>query len=545
MDENNSADRFIEAYKKSIKLVPVTINNKQINLPITYSAAAANKYRKAYQETKDYRKAFCGMLFEIISSNWNFIYKDREGLDFSFDDLVKVSDTDLCKIFEAIVADVYYFKEFETQLGSELSTCFEKFHHLNRMEYEKYVTKPSISEIKLSGIEKAFNYNMQGIYKSIMPIADHLSKFSNTFQNIGPQFELNRKIFDFGNTGIYASLNRFNAIEKAGLFAAVQNSLSKHMDIIGMQTKSRLSAMEFVNPSIQNLTAKISSFNEIYKPSSIEIVRSALEFDRGIWKAVNEQQKLLEASLKNITRFEYNNKFIDFSSIGKDIALNIRPFLFDINIINLERPNLNSFLKRRSETLFRFGWWFIGSLSMSVVNYIYENQDSLTPDEVDEIICNYFEENNFEELNQTIAKWNTIAYYQKREKIFSAAVEQHKVGNYVLSIPALTPHPEGIIREFMWDTYQYIHRRFTSILSQFEEKAKEIDIYVTAYAMTCINSIYSNFEPTKPDEAPDFNRHKISHGLSINYDSRASSLKLILYLNEIFEIICGLKGIEL
>ena len=58
-----------------------------------------------------------------------------------------------------------------------------------------------------------------------------------------------------------------------------------------------------------------------------------------------------------------------------------------------------------------------------------------------------------------------------------------------------------------------------------------------------MDSFYIRFDPTSPEKVHDFSRHKIFHGQAFDYDNEVYSLKLILYLDELFYATSSLKEI--
>lgn len=63
--------------------------------------------------------------------------------------------------------------------------------------------------------------------------------------------------------------------------------------------------------------------------------------------------------------------------------------------------------------------------------------------------------------------------------------------------------------------------------------------------MISVKKFYVRFNPEEPDEVQDFSRHKIFHGQALNYDNEINSLKLILYLDELFYMISSLKSLNI
>ena len=89
-----------------------------------------------------------------------------------------------------------------------------------------------------------------------------------------------------------------------------------------------------------------------------------------------------------------------------------------------------------------------------------------------------------------------------------------------------------------------IQINFTNLRNQFISRYKQIENFVINYSIKCINSLYTKFDWNNPGKTPDLNRHKLSHGYPIDCDNRVHSLRAILYLNEIFEMISALLEME-
>jgi len=116
---------------------------------------------------------------------------------------------------------------------------------------------------------------------------------------------------------------------------------------------------------------------------------------------------------------------------------------------------------------------------------------------------------------------------------------------YSLSVPVWALMIEGIIRDFMRGNYDVTAFKFGILYDNFKEKAKELDGFIVSYAFNCMDSFYVRFNPKKPDGVHDFSRHKIFHGQALNYDNEINSLKLVLYLDELFYMISYLKSLNI
>jgi hypothetical protein len=60
---------------------------------------------------------------------------------------------------------------------------------------------------------------------------------------------------------------------------------------------------------------------------------------------------------------------------------------------------------------------------------------------------------------------------------------------------------------------------------------------MAVYVIQYIDKLFCNFDPENPNKVDDFSRHKLLHGFSLHYHSEVNSLKIILYLDEIYNII--------
>ena len=97
----------------------------------------------------------------------------------------------------------------------------------------------------------------------------------------------------------------------------------------------------------------------------------------------------------------------------------------------------------------------------------------------------------------------------------------------------------------MSEKYKIFNESFNPTYKIFKGKVEELSNFISSYVIVCIDELYCRFSPTNPSEVSDFSRHKISHGLSTEYGSEANSLKVILFLDEIFEIISSIKEMKL
>ncbi|MCB2290826.1 hypothetical protein LGK97_13855 [Clostridium sp. CS001] len=322
-------------------------------------------------------------------------------------------------------------------------------------------------------------------------------------------------------------------------------NIQKNIPKVGLEIGFASQVLKSQNIRYDKIISNISSTKEALMSSNIESIRSALLGSQVGTRLLESQLKGVKESLSLVTKFDYSDKLISFDSLNKSMINAIRPFITDFNSLILSRNNIRESIKSKAMSLNNFDWWLISSLPIIKINEIYRNKESLNIDEVDNIICDYYSDNNFKELDKVTEKWVDLDYFNNRIDILKESIEVHKLEKYRLTVPTLVPLIEGVIRDFMLDKYKILNESFSPTYKIFKSKVNELSNFIVNYVVICIDKLYCRFNPTKPNEVSDFSRHKISHGLAIEYGSEANSLKVILFLDEIFEIISSIQEMKL
>lgn len=545
MKEITNLGDITEAYKRAIKLVSVNWQGRELKIPVYYSMNASSTYEKAFKDTKNYRKSFCTMVLEIINNNQKVIYQEGEFPTLQLDDIESLSDNDLKKIGEEIIDSSDYLKRFDEEVSEEADDFFKKFYLIHKKETEKY------------------REHMKKIAEQMKPKLD----FADNYKNLLPGIELVSKLnritetvkFPLVDTAMYQNIiNNPALMELAATASKMQNTIDISMKVINpiynnisnaIKMQSAIASSSAIIAAVQNLYSEINAIRDILQPNNVEYIRRVLESQEHLRKAINNNLQshiqILETELNNILNFTYNDKLFNFINVQQSIINNIKPFLFDIQSVLTARANVKESLKKKAQTMLQFGWWFIGSLPIDKINYIHRNRETLLQEDVDKMICDYYKDSDYKELEGIIREWHELEYFYKWKDKTNDAFAAHKLGKYSLSVPVWAFMLEGIIRDFMKDTYGVSAYNFSPLYDNFKEKAKELDSIIVNYAFTCIDSFYIRFNPAEPDEVQDFSRHKIFHGQALNYDNEINSLKLILYLDELFYMISSLKTLNI
>jgi len=164
---------IIEVHKRMIKLVPVNWQDRELEIPVYYSMDAASTYEKAFEETKNYRKAFCKMVLRIIRNSRNVVYQEDEFPTLQLDDIESLSDNDLKKIGEEIIDSSDYLKRFDEEVTEEADDFFMNFYLIHKKEAEEYREQmKKIAEQMKSKLDFLDNY------KNLLPSIELASRIS-------------------------------------------------------------------------------------------------------------------------------------------------------------------------------------------------------------------------------------------------------------------------------------------------------------------------------------------------------------------------------
>lgn len=282
--------------------------------------------------------------------------------------------------------------------------------------------------------------------------------------------------------------------------------------------------------------SKLSMGNIIFDNKVQTYINPLLESEK-LRKTIQLQQNQLTKILGDSSKFYFNDKLINLSNVAETLESNLNRVLSNITEVKVIRDLVEKRFKKSINILKRFGWWGISSLSFKIYMEIEKQEDLLEKKEIDEIICNFYNNDDFKNLESLLVKWKQNKYFQRVSEILDDAIYAHKNGKYTLSIPVLMPNIEGIIRCFMNDEYGISEKSFNSIYKEFKDNIKKLGDIIAGYVVQYIDVLFCNFDPRNPDKVDDFSRHKLSHGFSSKYHSEVNSLRLILYLDEIYNII--------
>jgi hypothetical protein len=196
--------------------------------------------------------------------------------------------------------------------------------------------------------------------------------------------------------------------------------------------------------------------------------------------------------------------------------------------------------------LVQAGFWLPPSAPFDLIhslNLLVE-QDKDTPEGIRKTIVDFYETNDFNLLKEMVDDWQQNPYFEDRMHIIIDALEAHIDNKYTLSIPALLPLVEGILKEIT-DSPEQPDKVLGRLLGDFFREAyKDAVLEYVAERMYC----YVDSEYFTPERFPEWlksrslrgaktlQRHAILHGVHIDYASRENSLRVFLLLDVLANI---------
>ena len=293
---------------------------------------------------------------------------------------------------------------------------------------------------------------------------------------------------------------------------------------------------------IENMAKTLNSVSIQYD-GLVNILGRSLDIDILKTIAASEQE------FRGISRLL--GSFQDGLSAIRDMTYSIdfSPFLEISNNSNLFYI---SNVEEKHEMLKSFGWYLISELPNEIVDDIYERRYEITQDEVDMLISQYFRDNKCYALKQIIDSWLILPYFKTRKDVFREAQVCHSRRSYIASTTLISLQLEGVVTDFVRDrimspTY---HKWAEKALVCINDLTNDLtlktmpfeDWLVYSYVLECVDKAFStNFSPSDPDSCPNTSRHKIAHGHAIAKETEANSLRLFLFMNELYKLFCCLE----
>jgi hypothetical protein len=178
------------------------------------------------------------------------------------------------------------------------------------------------------------------------------------------------------------------------------------------------------------------------------------------------------------------------------------------------------------------GWYFDLGMTFPQLWHLQEALSNGNVNEAEEALIEYFERES-EEIEQSVAE-----IFPKRSHLIRAAFGAHRRQEYELSIPVFLTQADGMCKDTI---NQYLFLK--------KDKKPQTAVYVEQIVTDGFRaSLLSPLGQTLPISASErerpvgntaLNRHAVLHGESLDYGTKANSLKAISLINYLAQILKG------
>lgn len=231
-------------------------------------------------------------------------------------------------------------------------------------------------------------------------------------------------------------------------------------------------------------------------------------------------------------------KQVDYSSLTRAIASIQSPFLkLSEEIAKTQKyfKEADNIIREANTILFNLGWWIYPEWAFPSLSKIINAHKEGKDNEIEKAIINYFDDKKLDEM---FNNWKHNKRLTQRIQILEQAVWAHKQGKYILSICALLPQVEGITNENSGKQGRITHAECINILKEYLNKKFKMGSVSSLFPLAVLkfteNLFKERFEWGKPSKK---GRHTILHGHNVVYDDHVFSLKLILLIDYIQNLI--------
>ncbi|PZU92350.1 MAG: hypothetical protein DCE90_18380 [Pseudanabaena sp.] len=175
-----------------------------------------------------------------------------------------------------------------------------------------------------------------------------------------------------------------------------------------------------------------------------------------------------------------------------------------------------------------------------VKSFREEQEDQLSNIDVDFFFTDVLMDNN--RVQQTLQFWESQPKISKRLPILKEALEAHIDGKFYLSVAALIPQVEGVLRdsltamgrndEFNSMGREDMHKSITALRDLWKLQSSKTDqaIILLNILPDAVADLYEKY--VLPIEGKLY-RHGVCHGLQTDFGSKKNSTRLILLLDRI------------
>jgi hypothetical protein len=191
------------------------------------------------------------------------------------------------------------------------------------------------------------------------------------------------------------------------------------------------------------------------------------------------------------------------------------------------------------------GWWVLqkdinGPVKRELLRLGREGE----ADQIDKYLCALFNENDGARLKAKIEMWFEVPYLAERKQIILDSLEAHRSGKWTLSIPALLPLIDGIVRRFRRERLRRSKNQGRTMhVDKFTEyyRKKQPRHFGGSFASFVHKHMFATYDFNNGTPPSSINRHGIMHGEISDYATEANSLRVFLLLDTIAQFIRAIE----
>lgn len=191
----------------------------------------------------------------------------------------------------------------------------------------------------------------------------------------------------------------------------------------------------------------------------------------------------------------------------------------------------------------KYKWWYFPRFPDTILKVINKNTNQLSTKKTNDIICEYYRQNNCSKMKVMAREWMKSKYFNVQKNNILELVQIYEIKCFNSAITISMVIMEGVIRNFINDkigaSYRFktVKNTFINLISNSKEfYSDEIDIVYEIIEK--LDDIFSGgFSPTVTDTVSDLVRDKRMHGFSYKKQNEATALKIWHLIDEIHYII--------
>lgn len=189
------------------------------------------------------------------------------------------------------------------------------------------------------------------------------------------------------------------------------------------------------------------------------------------------------------------------------------------NSIHSQMMKSNTFFNERN-------WWYLHSVNLNFA--CKACKEDVGEEEFNDLLMDYFRDNDYEELKAIVRKWPSFGLESDLIPPINQVISAHMREEYFLTVATMIPIIEKLLYMTHNNHYELHRKKIGKIVDAFENDFSPDKIYFTNFLF-----ILRFFKSGEFSEMDDFNRHKITHGQTMDFGKEIYSLKLILAIDEI------------